>query len=46
MFISTVVSEEEYAALLRAMESAGFSDESEFLRHAVMQAVYARLSGM
>lgn len=44
MFISAVVSEEEYAALLRAMESAGFADESAFLRYIMLQAVDAEFS--
>lgn len=46
MFISAVVSEDECAALLRAMESAGFADESAFLRYIMLQAVDAELSGV
>lgn len=44
MFISTVLTNEEYAALLRAMEAAGFADESAYLHYAVLQAVNAELS--
>lgn len=46
MNCSTTLTQEEYAAVLRAMEKAGFTDVSAYLRHAVLQAVYASLSGM
>ena len=46
MKIEIAFTQEEYAAILRAMEMAGFADVADYLRHAVLQAVYARLSGM
>ena len=46
MKIEIAFTQEEYAAILRAMEMAGFSNVADYLRHAVLQAMYARLSGM
>lgn len=45
MKIEIAFTQEEYAAILRAMESAGFTDVADYLRHAVLQAVYNELSG-
>ena len=46
MKIEIAFTQEEYAAILRAMEMAGFSDVADYLRHAVLQAVYNELSDM
>lgn len=46
MNCSTTLTQEEYAALLQAMEKAGFTDESAYLHYAVMQAVCDTLSAM
>ena len=45
MKIEIAFTQEEYAAILRAMEMAGFSNVADYLRHAVLQAVYNELSG-
>ena len=45
MKIEIAFTQEEYAAILRAMEKAGFSDVAAYLHYAVLQAVYATLSG-
>jgi hypothetical protein len=43
MKIEIAFTQEEYAAVLRAMEKAGFTDVAAYLRHAVLQAVYNEL---
>ena len=45
MNVSFPVTQEEYAVMLKMMHKAGFSDFSEYLRHVLLQAVYAKLSG-
>lgn len=45
MKIEIAFTQEEYAAILRAMEMAGFSNVADYLRHAVLQEVYNELSG-
>ena len=44
MKIEISFTQEEYAAILRAMENAGFTNESAYLHYAVLQAVNAELS--
>lgn len=46
MNCSTTLTQEEYAAVLRAMEKAGFTDVAAYLRFAVLQAVRDTLSDM
>ena len=45
MKIEISFTQEEYAAILRAMKNAGFADASAYLHYAVLQAVYNTLSG-
>lgn len=44
MKIEISFTQEEYAAIQRAMENAGFSDVAAYLRYAVLQAAYDTLS--